>query len=1372
MPWQTGERKILYESRLFDIYAVKIDAKRRTRFNSQIDQFRVGITLKQGEEDKLLVTDYNLAVLRPVLHKIYKEVLSTYIDKNGLIMQMNLGLAQLKKAWLKTGTFDPSKLSNEAFCDWLINLLEVCVHSDDQLTLQGLQIDVIVTHEGNHTVGCQNMIMFNYMSQNCRSIARQASDNLQFQNLNFVKKLKFGLVDLTELDHNFTEGKCLELSLAFATLCEEKLHNVIEALKTLIYKYECSPSFLLAESIVSSSKSNKTDFFASIEHYSKLLGRHIFVMCINNAGAMEIFYKTDIENAVPHNLPIYLLHTDPSFDDNKNVASHCTYIFEVNPNRTHMKFCKICQKSFAKISRFSLHKCIIARCKGCLNYYSQNNETISINGKAACLSNYVKNIFKNCNLCGRLFTNLNCYEKHLKEKKLACDTYRRCVKCKNMFYNKRGHIHECYEKFCISCLSYHKQDQKECYVKNIEQFSPKLDKIKPINFALHLSWSEDLLPILCLCSPVSDDPKRDSNIVYAKSAFNDSIVTMNRLDENKYDFINNYAKGTYTFDYVVYSLLHFIERYSAPQNVAFITTNSCFEFICKNMVGVNASFHYHGESPASIKINNSVIKKLSSYFDNSKNSLALELGTVNCAIDVMPYRLKNCSQLDKNKCTELDIYEFPVENMFGSTYKEYKKLLQDRDNLGTIYGTENQDRVLHFKILINQHMLLVKCTLKLQSVFSSLLTGVVAIATNGSDSTNTIGQALPSIFSYKSSTSAIFNMFLMVIPKKSLPILSSNVKSQARLVGVSKAEVVVSKFFYQLHKTKCNTENIMSYISGDRSQFTTVQNLSCDFYCSQCKLAIFVQGQYKSSCKFHKNGRPHQFFGVSSQDMISRSTVKLRDFKRFAGKRVSRIIEIDECCVYSRDTWQKGQNSIAMEVMKYGNYSPADLETLQSSFRTMLSDYIIEDNLPLDYQKSVQSQIVESVQVMCNSDENCAIQRFDLSSAYVRCLENPTITFPMSSPLNIMHDASGQSFVNDNILNNSSGNYPYCVIRARVFTNKVREVFRSMPYFSYSNTQGKTSLTLCRMCSDTMHAESCAHTPYQQSFIVTCMSEDLRYAHELGYYFCVLEVHHWSKQAHYVGLSNLATLFLKTKDTKDKFISKIVKKWILAGIGRWALNYTDFGSWKKLQNFVHLISLYKNKYLKMYDIYSDNVCYALLKDRHFSDQKKNYRSNVCPIVLSSICSAVKRKIHNDCVKVTLSNTLSLLRIDADCITVKVLLTQESQSECNAIFSPNTDYLRYKPECEKINRLMCFKKRSYSITYDKYSILKSCGFSASLQTRFSEIDFNHLYRNIMHTINTDPMALIKNHMRIPKVTFCQTTGVLVCITVPFGYVFGP
>lgn len=61
-----------------------------------------------------------------MLHKIYNHVLSEYDNtEDKLVMQINIGLAQLKKQWLKSGNFDPREKSNESFCDWMINLLGI-----------------------------------------------------------------------------------------------------------------------------------------------------------------------------------------------------------------------------------------------------------------------------------------------------------------------------------------------------------------------------------------------------------------------------------------------------------------------------------------------------------------------------------------------------------------------------------------------------------------------------------------------------------------------------------------------------------------------------------------------------------------------------------------------------------------------------------------------------------------------------------------------------------------------------------------------------------------------------------------------------------------------------------------------------------------------------------------------------------------------------------------------------------------------------------------------------------------------------------------------------------------------------------------------
>ena len=136
----------------------------------------------------------------------------------------------------------------------------------------------------------------------------------------------------------------------------------------------------------------------------------------------------------------------------------------------------------------------------------------------------------------------------------------------------------------------------------------------------------------------------------------------------------------------------------------------------------------------------------------------------------------------------------------------------------------------------------------------------------------------------------------------------------------------------------------MSYVTGDRSQFTTFNNLSCDFYCSSCRLAIFVQGLFKSTCKYHPNLKRN---GNNLLEMQYKSKIKIKRFKKLAGKKVSRILEIFECCVYCTDNWSDGKNSIALELKKYDGYS--DLDYLQSTFKSLTQTYSLEDNLPLDY---------------------------------------------------------------------------------------------------------------------------------------------------------------------------------------------------------------------------------------------------------------------------------------------------------------------------------------------------------------------------------------------------------------------------------------
>ena len=187
MVWDTGEQKVLYHSNIFDIEVKKIAVRRSTRLKSSIDQYRLALRMNEGSAGDLLAVNYNINVLRPVLHRLYKEVLDSYPNRNGLIMQINLGLAQLRKQWLKSGPFDPTKIANESFCDWMVNMLETCAFSDDQLSLQGLHIDIIITREEHTVEGPSNEqeIYFNYMPFQCRRISNSIANYDLYKNKNF-----------------------------------------------------------------------------------------------------------------------------------------------------------------------------------------------------------------------------------------------------------------------------------------------------------------------------------------------------------------------------------------------------------------------------------------------------------------------------------------------------------------------------------------------------------------------------------------------------------------------------------------------------------------------------------------------------------------------------------------------------------------------------------------------------------------------------------------------------------------------------------------------------------------------------------------------------------------------------------------------------------------------------------------------------------------------------------------------------------------------------------------------------------------------------------------------------------------------------------
>ena len=375
--------------------------------------------------------------------------------------------------------------------------------------------------------------------------------------------------------------------------------------------------------------------------------------------------------------------------------------------------------------------------------------------------------------------------------------------------------------------------------------------------------------------------------------------------------------------------------------------------------------------------------------------------------------------------------------------------------------------------------------------------------------------------------------------------------------------------------------------------------------------------------------------------------------------------------------------------------------------------------------------------------------------------------FPFTSKILIFREENATKFVNDNIISVNNNEIPCTVVKARVFTDNILNISQFLPYFSYKNNKKKQSLTLCKMCSDSLNSLKCTHSKTERSFLVTCLGDDIHYAFQLGYRFSIIEVHYWPLASNYPSLTGIADSFIRLRDTSELFYAKVIKSWSLGGLGRFALNISKYGFWRQIDNMIGLIDLATSKKISQFDLLSSDLCYGLIKTQKSNILHRKNKSNVCVLVLSYICSYVKRKIHSDSILINSSKNLKLIRIDADCVSIKILLNNKAYSECNTIFNKNNEIFFYKLEMDKIKKIVSFKRRSYLIVREKYSIFKSCGFTATLYSRFTTIDFEKFYSEYkQNLLNGKIEDYIQYQMRIPISSI--NLNMYDFSTIPFGF----
>ena len=113
-----------------------------------------------------------------------------------------------------------------------------------------------------------------------------------------------------------------------------------------------------------------------------------------------------------------------------------------------------------------------------------------------------------------------------------------------------------------------------------------------------------------------------------------------------------------------------------------------------------------------------------------------------------------------------------------------------------------------------------------------------------------------SVTDFPSFSSAIFSIFLKTIQYNKLPAIPSCAPGNIR--NTSKYEISFCNVINKYHLSKFKNHEIKSYVNGDGQQFQ-IKPYSSDWYCKQCKIAIFIEGNFKYICKKHERSVKHVF---------------------------------------------------------------------------------------------------------------------------------------------------------------------------------------------------------------------------------------------------------------------------------------------------------------------------------------------------------------------------------------------------------------------------------------------------------------------------------------------------------------------------------
>ena len=474
-------------------------------------------------------------------------------------------------------------------------------------------------------------------------------------------------------------------------------------------------------------------------------------------------------------------------------------------------------------------------------------------------------------------------------------------------------------------------------------------------------------------------------------------------------------------------------------------------------------------------------------------------------------------------------------------------------------------------------------------------------------------------------------------------------------------------------------------------------------YCVDCKVGIFIEGNFKYNCEKHTNRKTKDFFKRNNLSKLGH--LKRKTFLKEITNEVKQYFIIGECCIKQNDYPIAFKNSTFFS------------NTFGQSVLSRLKKFRKENYTRINYQNCINPPFNMKLCEKFKKTTQRHASKFDIDSAFISCLTHIHFLLPNTiQPKCVFVNTDADSFFNQ--LDENDLNFGF--VKLFCVPNK-NEVLQFFPYYSVKHGIQYTTCSVC--CEHGENTINCKHSDESRGYFVETYLNDALYykRNQLGSLRIVQIIYFDSK--HNTDLSYLANLLINYRKSKTGLEKLFAKQIALAAIGRFAFNVEKHCSTKNMliNNYHELTFKLENNKIKNIDFY-DKVIIAQEYEK-LTTYKNNVisaRLNCSSLLFGQVNNAIRRELFDVYLLTKKNTSFEVLRFDTDALIISYPNNMTQLNLYQEIFDKSK--FNYKLEFEDIQQLTNLKKKSHFFVCKNKTIMKIPGLSLSVFIR------NNIYNN--------------------------------------------